>query len=198
MMRWLRLALPCLCLLAVCSMALAQSPEGWDRYLDKYRGPYRGEVIDAETKAPLAGAVFVALWRRDRVYPFHIVTENYAVRETVADPEGRFLLEARDVEERAPRRTHRPEFLIFVPGYGSFPRFQRLPTGFLGGVFEGAGTTVELPRHQGREERRKNLDSIHPYSISDTPFKDIPQLMRRVNEESIAVGLSSYPPPENR
>ncbi len=190
---WLRLTAPCLCLLAVCSMALAQSPEGWDRYLDKYRGPYRGQVIDADTKAPLAGAVFVALWRRDRMYPLHIVTENYAVREIATDSGGRFHMDARDVEEGAPRRTHRPEFLIFVPGYGSFPRFQKAPKGFIGGVFEGMGTTVELLRLEGREERRRNLGTVHPYSISDTPFKDLPQLMRRVNEESIAVGLSPYP-----
>ena len=195
---WLRMPAPCLGLLAVCSVALAQSPEGWDRYLDKYRGPYRGQVIDADTKAPLAGAVFVALWRRDRVYPLHITSEKYAVREIATDSHGRFHMDARDVEEGAPRRTHRPEFLIFVPGYGSFPRFQKAPRGFIGGVFEGAGTTVELPRLEGREERRKNLDAINPYSISDTPLKDIPQLIHKVNEESIAVGLSPYPPPENR
>lgn len=193
---WLRLALPCLCLLAVCSMALAQSPEGWDRYLDKYRGPYRGQVIDADTKTPLAGAVFVALWRRDRVYPFHIVSENYAVRETVTDPDGRFLLGARDVEDGAPRRTHRPEFLIFVPGYGSFPRFQKSPTGFLGGVFEGAGTTVELPRLEGREERRKNLSTFGPHRFSENPFRDLPQLMRTLNQERTAIGLSPYSPAE--
>jgi hypothetical protein len=198
MMLWLRLAMPCLCLLVVYSMALAQSPEGWDRYLDRYRGPYRGQVIDAETKAPLAGAVFVALWRRDRVYPFQIVTENYAVREIVTDPEGRFLLEARDVEEGAPRRTHRPEFLIFVPGYGAFPRFQRSPTGFLGDVFEGAGTTVQLPRLESREERRKHLFTFGPHSFSENPFKDLPQLMRTLNEERTAIGLSPYSPPEKQ
>lgn len=196
MMLSLRVAASCLCLLAVCSMALAQNPEGWDRHLDRYRGPYRGQVIDADTKAPLAGAVFVALWRRDRVYPFHIVTENYAVRETVTDPDGRFLLGARDVEEGAPRRTHRPEFLIFVPGYGSFPRFQRSPTGFLGDVFEGAGTTVELPRLEGRETRRKHLFTFGPNSFSEAPFQDLPQLMRTLNEERIAIGLSPYSPPE--
>jgi hypothetical protein len=193
---WLRLALPCLCLLVVCSIALAQSPEGWDRYLDRYRGQYRGQVIDADTKAPLAGAVFVALWRRDRVYPFHIVTENYAVREVVTDSYGCFLLDARDVEEGAPRRTRRPEFLIFLPGYGSFPSLQKAPTGFLGNVFEESGTTVELARLGGREERRKHLLRIGPHSFSEAPFKDLPALMRKINEESTAIGVSPYPIPE--
>jgi len=198
MTRWLRVATLCLCLLAACSMALAQSPEGWDRYLDRYRGPYRGQVIDADTKTPLAGAVFVALWRRDRVYPFHIVTENYAVREIVTDSDGRFLLDPKDVEEGAPRRTRRPEFLIFLPGYGSFPSLQKAPTGFLGNVFEESGTTVELARLGGREERRKHLLRIGPHSFSEAPFKDLPELMRKINEESIAIGVSPYPTPEKQ
>jgi hypothetical protein len=196
MMLWGRATVSCLCLLVASSIALAQSPEGWDRYLDRYRGPYRGQVIDADTKTPLVGAVFVALWRRDRVYPLHIVSENYAVRETVTDQDGRFLLRARDVEEGAPRRTHRPEFLIFVPGYGSFPRFQKSPTGFLGDVFEGAGTTVELARLEGREERRKSLSTSSPHRFSENPFKDLPQLMRTLNQERIAIGLSPYSPAE--
>lgn len=198
MMPWVRMVVAVVGVLAFDSVAVAQNPEGWDRYLDKYRGPYRGRVIDADTKGPLAGAVFVALWRRDRVYPFHMVSENYAVREVVTDDNGRFVMDAKSVEEGAPRRTRRPEFLIFVPGYGSFPRYHKAPRGFMGGFFEATGTTVELPRLEGLEARRRNLDSINPYSISDTPSKDVPQLMRRVNEESIAVGLTPYPLTENR
>jgi hypothetical protein len=195
---WLRVTALCSCVLVVCSLAWGQSPEGWDRYLDRPRGPYRGQVIDADTKAPLAGAVLVALWRRDRTYPLHIVTENYAVREVVADSEGRFLLDAREVEEGAPRRTRRPEFLIFFPGYGSFPRFQKAPTGFLGNVFEGAGTIVELPRLEGREQRRKHLLTFGVHAFSESPQDELPQLMRRVNEERIAIGLSPYPSPEKQ
>jgi hypothetical protein len=198
MMPWLRVVVAAMCLTALGSVALAQSPEAWDRYLDKYRGPYRGRVIDANTKAPLAGAVFVALWRRDRVYPLHTTTENYAVKEAVTDADGRFDMDARSLEEGAPRRTHRPEFVIFLPGYGAFPRFHKAPRGFLGGVFEGLGTSIELPRLEGREERRKNLGAIHPYSISDTPFKDLSHLMHRINEERTAIGLSPYPSPESR
>jgi len=198
MTHWFRVIAPCLCLLAFCSTALAQSREGWDRYLERYRGPYRGQVIDADTKAPLVGAVFVALWRRDRVYPFHIVTENYAVREIVTDRDGRFLLDARDVEEGAPRRTRRPEFLIFLPGYGSFPGFQKAPTGFTGGIFEGDGMTIQLARMESREERRRHLLMIGPHSFSDTPFKDLPTLMRAINEEGVAIGVSPYPPPEKQ
>ncbi|MGH7316316.1 MAG: hypothetical protein ACREJS_08660, partial [Candidatus Rokuibacteriota bacterium] len=144
MITWLRLvAVSSLLVATGFPAAQAQDTELWDRYLNTPRGPYRAQVIDADTKAPLAGAVVVVLWRRDRVYPFHSVSENYAVREVVTDSEGRFFLDARDVEEGAPRRTNRPEFLIFLPGYGSFPGHQRSPRGFTGGIFERPGTVVE-------------------------------------------------------
>lgn len=174
----------------------SQETELRDRYLGRPRGPYRGQVIDAVTKAPLADAVVVALWRRNRVYPFHSVSEHYAVRETVTDSEGRFLLDAKDVEEGAPSRTYHPEFLIFMPGYGAFPRNHVAPAGFIGGIFERSGAIIELPRLLDREQRWKHLLSFGPHSYSDTPFKDLPEFVRRFNLERMAVGLEPLSPPE--
>jgi hypothetical protein len=186
----------CLLLAASVAPAWAQQAERRDRYLDRPRGPYRGQVVDAETKAPLAGAVVVARWLRDRIHPLHSVAETYAVRETLTDPEGRFVLDARDVEEGAPRQTYHPEFLIFMPGYGSFPRRHVSPKGFTGGIFERTGAVIELPRLVDREQRRRHLLLVSPHSYSEKPFKDLPELMRRINEESNAIGMSPYLPLE--
>lgn len=193
---WVGIVLTCLVLIVVAPAPQAQDVERWDRYLDRPRGPYRGQVVDAETKAPLSGAVVVARWLRDRVYPFHSVAENYAVREAITDSGGRFHLEAKDVEEGAPRRTYHPEFFIFTPGYGSYPKMHASPKGFTGGIFERDGTVVELPRLMAREERRKHLLLFGPGSFSDRPFKELPQLMRGVNAERIAVGLEPHVAPE--
>lgn len=194
MIAWVRVVALCGVLVVAGSPASSQDTERWDRYLDRPRGPYRGQVVDAETKAPLAGAVVVVRWLRDRVYPVHMVAENYAVRETITDAEGRFFLDAKDVEERAPRRTRRPGFLIFLPGYGSYPKQHVSPTGFTGGMFEPPGTIVELPRLVDREERRKHLWSFGPHSYSDKPFRELPELMRRINAERISLGLEPYSP----
>jgi hypothetical protein len=193
-MTWLRLVVVCGVLVVADPPAWSQDTELWDRYLDRPRGPYRGQVIDAETKAPLAGAVVVVRWLQDRVYPVHMVAENYAVRETITDAEGGFFLDAKDVEERAPRRTRRPGFLIFLPGYGSYPKQHVSPTGFTGGMFERPGTIVELPRLVDREARRKHLWSFGPHSYSDKPFRELPKLMRRINAERISIGLEPYSP----
>jgi len=184
-------------LLLGCASAWAQVPEGWDRLLGPDRGrPYRGQILDSETKAPLAGAVVVALWRRERVYPFQVNTERYAVRETVTDSDGRFLMEVKDIEEGAPRRTRKPEFLVFLPGYGAFPHRYTSPKGFLAELFEGSGTTVEVPRLENREDRLSNLSSFGPHSFSEKPHKELPRLMRAIDEERVALGLRPYPPAE--
>lgn len=198
MTRWLRTMTVCTWLLVTCASAGAQIPEGWDRYLGRHRGPYRGQMLESQTKTPLAGAVVVALWRRDRVYPFQVNSEHYAVRETVTDSDGRFVMEVRDIEDGAPRRTRKPEFLVFLPGYGAFPHRYTSPKGFLAELFEGAGTIVEVPRLETREERLNNLSSFGPHRLSETPEKDLPRLMKAVDDERIALGLDPHPLPEKK
>ena len=182
-------------ILICCAPVVAeqQMPEGWDRYLDHPRGPYRGRIIDAETKAPLPGAVVVALWWRDRVYPFQVNSERYATRETAADSDGHFVMHSRDIEEAAPRRTHKPEFFIFFPGYGSFPSRHSSPKGFIAELFYGPGGTVELTRLHRQQDRRNNLSNADPHRFSSTPQSDLPRLMNAVNQERASIGLKPYP-----
>jgi len=197
-MRWWVQAIAGLFLVATSTVTWAQTPEGWDRYLNRPRGPYRGQVIDADTRAPLVGAVVVAYWPRDRIFPFHSVMEHYAVREVLTDADGRFVINSEEIEERAPKLTLYPSFLIFMPGYGAFPRLQKAPTGFTGGIFEGSGAVVELRRLEDREDRRRNLRAIPPNSFTDTPFTDLPNLMKRINEERGFLGLLPFSPAEGR
>jgi hypothetical protein len=199
MSRWVRAVVAGMGVLVVCASAWAQMPEGWDRLLGPNRGrPYRGLILDSDTKAPLAGAVVVAMWMRERMYPFQVNTEHYAVRETVTDAEGRFVMEVKDIEEGAPRRTRKPEFLVFLPEYGTYPHGYTAPKGFLAELFEGSGTTIELPRRTSRRERLDSLSSANPHRFSQTPHQYLPRLMKAVDAERIALGLSPYPPPEKQ
>jgi len=149
------------------------------------RGPYRGRVVDAETKQPLAGAAVVAMWDRVRRLPLHSRNEFYAAREVLTDADGHFVLDARDIEENAPEETYLPHFVIYYPGYGFFPRYQVTPQGYIGGIFEGAGATVELRRLRGREERLVILDGLPP----SVPDEAMVQLLRLINAERGTLGL---------
>ena len=176
--------------------AAGASAQAWDRYLDGYHGPYRGRVVDAETKQPIAGAVVVAVWSRQKIYPLHSTTARYAAREALTENDGTFVIHARELEENAPRYTLKPYFQIFFPGYGAYRTLVFTQRGFQHGTtFEGAGVTVGLPRLKTRDERRENLRGVDPYTVSDTPFKDIPEFTRLFNEERATLGLQPYPAP---
>ena len=190
---WVRVvAMLCLLVTAGPIGAWSQQTELRDRYLGRPRGPYRGQVIDAETKAPLAGAVVMALWRQNRSIPFTrcLRTTRYVRRLPDRKDDSSWMLRTlRRVTE-----SHAPEFLIFIPQYGSFPSNYVAPPGYIGGIFERPGAVVELPRLESRDARRRNLRALDPYGYSETPFRDLPELMRRLNAESISVGLDPYTP----
>lgn len=154
------------------------------RYLDGYHGPYRGLVIDAETKTPLAGAAAVAVWTREVVYPLHSSTRGYRVREVLTAEDGTFEIDARDLEEGAPRRTLRPYFVIFFRGYAPLQ-------GRYGGKFERPGAIAELRPVTCAEQRRLG-DRIDPYGLSETPFRELPNLMRLLNAHRADCGLNPY------
>jgi hypothetical protein len=166
------------------SLAAAQPP---DHYLEGYGGPYRGRVVGADTKSPLSGAVVVAYWYRETVAPapLHSSDVILTAREAVTDDDGRFVLDARDVEETAPSRTLRPYFIIFMPGYGSFPNQQKQFKQVPRRLFDGSGTQVELPRLRTRDEQ---IDSIHVFPAL-LPRSLVPRLSALVNVERARLGL---------
>lgn len=178
--------------LASCTTAAAQTEDG-DGYVNGQKGTYRGRVLDAGTGRPLAGVVVVAVWRRDRVVPLGSRSEHYASREALTNENGDWVIEANDVERGAPRRTRRPFFTIFLPSYGRPRELAGTPPSPPWTFYEGSGNTIEMARLQARDERRDVVATMHPYWLSEAPFKEIPEFMRLVNQESLAVGLHPYP-----
>jgi hypothetical protein len=165
--------------------ARAQRPRDHP-YLEGPEGPYHGRVVDAETGSPLAGAVVVAVWSRERVLPFQSSIVFHAVREVLTGSDGAWVLDGRDVEARAPDRTLLPSFDVYYPGYaaitsGVFTRFGGSETGDMA-----AGGTVRLPRLQTREDRRLRFPMI---PATPKPFGDVPNLMRLINIERASLGL---------
>jgi len=174
---------------------LAAAAQG-DDYLDGYHGPYRGRVVDAETKEPLAGAVVVARWLRVKTEPLRASTVHYAVRETLTEANGEFVLHAEDIETSAPEKTKHPHFEVFFPGYGSFLSLAFARRGFQRGDFEGSGMNIGLPRLSSPQERRHYL--VSPFDFSEQPFAELPHLMRLVNLERLRLNLEPYPSMEQQ
>src|SRR5438093_11687413 len=58
-------------------------------------GPWRGQVVDAETGKPLEGVVVLAIWEKLSPGVIHPARHFHDVDELVTDPSGRFVVPAR-------------------------------------------------------------------------------------------------------
>ncbi len=144
-------------------------------------GPYRGRVIDGQTRQPLAGAAVVAVWYWEGWGPGHPSERLHDALEVVTGPDGEFVL---------PQKTHfaltggvnEPYIVIYYPGYKDF----------LGGRpteserAAGEPKLVELVRASNSERPRY---AGLPTQAGGVPYAKIPNLIRLVNQERRALGL---------
>ncbi len=156
-------------------------------------GPYRGKVIDAETKAPIEGAVVVGVWRRQPALAMHPKYLFEEAKEVLTDKDGEFTLPGHFSFRSilSPLSEVWVDIYIYKPGYGSFPRFQTSPPVKQSHddkirPFETHGL-VELPRLKTREER---LAIIHEGCPSgDIPDDKIQRLIAAMNVDRVALGF---------
>ena len=152
-------------------------------------GPYRGTVVDAETKKPLAGAVILAILFRETIVLVAAhgpAVDYHDSLEVLADSSGEFVV---------PEKTHltpfgrirEPDFVVYYPGYAPYPSLKAEPRG--GDVdmaYERKAFSFRLSRLISREERMGLADL--PVS-SRVPETAIPNLLGLVNKERLDLGL---------
>lgn len=147
-------------------------------------GPFRGKVLDADTKEPLEGAVAIVVWHRpDPTTLGHtgIFVEAF---ETLTDPQGEFTLPAFTSVNPS---VEPPNFRIFKPGYGSYPKFHTRAQGTLRDSAR-QPAVVELPKLKTREERLKVYDAIC-LGLARVPDQKIPNVVRLNTIEAQGLGL---------
>jgi hypothetical protein len=160
----LRLPISGLCALL---LALILSPPTVDAL-----GPWKAQVVDAETRQPLAGGVVVAVWKKYLPVEGTVGIFEYVDSiEEVTGGDGQFVIPERDFSATNSHILDEPDFYLFKPGYGQW-RFQG-EEGWLklnpaekkkryeeaGRQFEGKGITIEMPPLKTREERLKFYQS---------------------------------------
>jgi hypothetical protein len=86
--------------------------------------------------------------------------------------------------------------VVYFPGYGYYPGGLATRRGSVRGDFQGADTTVELPRLGNRQERLKVVGSLPP--STSIPDEKIPKLLRLINIERVDLGLQPIPFPRGK
>ena len=129
-------------------------------------GPWRAQVLDAETGQPLEGVVIVALWEKYTTSPAGWAGgRTIAVEEAVTGPDGRFEIPAKTLINWLPILTEirGPEFVIVKPGYGYWtivrpeakPNRPREELRYPAEVLAEQGAVIAMPPLKTQEERLK-------------------------------------------
>lgn len=153
---------------------------GWLVYTG---GPFRGQLLDAETRLPLEGAVVLFYWERD-VYggAGGPVAFFLTAKEVLTDKEGRFHIPWFIGASLNPLSVVRePLSIFYYPGYASV-RADVTPRE---GKLFADPTVILMRRLVGREERLRGID-VFPGGVPD---EAMPNLSRLVNIERAALGL---------
>jgi len=158
-------------------------------------GPYRGTVVDAASKRPLANAAVVLIWQRpDDQFPQRRLT--VAVSEAMTDGAGQFVFNVASIEQQLATRSFPPRIMIFKPGYAHFPQPGMLhPPGALATRFVVPGVEVSLTPVSDYDDRAEafnqfvalfNANQVEFLSLmypTPTGREGIPETLQMLREE---------------
>ena len=91
---------------------------------------FNGRVIDADTKEPIEGAIVVVVWETERTTPTATHVDLKDVKECLTDKNGEWSIKGPKGRDDWPIPymslfipfTKEPEFIVFKPGYCSWPK----------------------------------------------------------------------------
>lgn len=129
-------------------------------------GPWKGKIIDIDTKEPIEGAVVLAIWERAYRTVSGDKTYFYEAKEVLTDKDGKFEIPAYTPINLLPLISYikGPYFIIFKPGYLSLEEHideniidKKVELQKFGKVYRLSPGIIELPKLKTKEERIKNL-----------------------------------------
>jgi hypothetical protein len=170
-------------------------------------GPYRGTVVDAVSKRPVANAAAVLIWQSpDDQFPQRRRTA--AVSEAMTDGAGQFVFNVASIEQRLATRSFAPRIMIFKPGYAHFPQPGMLhPPGALATRFAVPGVEVSLTPVSDYDDRAEafnhfvslfNANGVEYLSLmypTPTGKEVIPETIKLLREEFKHLRATAPQPP---
>lgn len=81
----------------------------------RYDGPYKGRVIDSDTREPIEGVVILGTWYTEHFSPAGPTHDFYDAKETVTDKNGEFSISGKGL--RILSNLDPMNVLIFKAGY---------------------------------------------------------------------------------
>jgi hypothetical protein len=157
-------------------------------YVVRYDGTYSGKVVDADSRAPIEGAVVLGTWYTERPTVGGAVHEYYDARETVTDMEGKFAIPGQGL--RIMSRLLPMSVLIFKAGYGyeQAGEWDSINTGLYSKdriKWEGDKPTFPLKKLTMEERKRQGGPPM------EAPEKKMPFMLEEINKDRVEQGLDA-------
>ena len=159
------------------------------------KGPWRGKVVDAETKQPIEGAAVVAVWIRETGTPAGTDTGFVDAAETLTDKTGDFEIPSkRFLSIIGIRHIKGPFFTFYKPGFSATPKWvTKMPYDkrTQSDYFEVQGASVELSEAITKEQR---LEALHNAEFDLDYFRKakLRKIFKLINEENKNLGFEGY------
>lgn len=158
---------------------------GWLYYWD---GPYKGKVIDADIGEPIEGAAVVGVAYIGIVAGIKDAMPFFCdAKEAVTDKNGAFILPKISCLNLWPLAgMNKPHFVVFKPGYLSYPPRSMEASAFTGVEFKDKRQqqVIKLKKAITYEERRSTLGLVDISDVKKTPY-----LLKLINEERRNLGF---------
>ena len=157
-------------------------------YAARVDGPYKGRVIDADTRQPIEGVVILGVWNREIITAGGATHNFYDAMETVTDKNSEF--EVKGLGLLVLSNVIPMDVLIFKAGYeywGLGP-WRGLKEGYLSSKkvkWEGDKAIIPL-RKLTMEERRKNIPPLPP---GEAPLGKVILMLKEFNRNSLELKL---------
>jgi hypothetical protein len=168
---------------------------------------FHGRVIDADTKEPIEGAAVVIHWVEARATVAGESTRFKDVKEVLTDKDGKWSITGPEGSQgddltayftffTGIHYTRKPDFIIFKPGYCSYPAGLSIEAckeiKFTGTGETIAGKTLELPKMQKIINREDRLKAMPAPVAGEGSIQKQKEFLRLLNEESRYLGIPEY------
>ena len=159
-----------------------------------YLAPYKGKVIDAETKKPIEGAAVLIIYYNESPTIAGSSVLPADAQEAVTDSKGEFNIPWRIARFGILNWYPEAGVKIFKPGYGFFPRHRLSEAIGANRSWPPAYEYIvyEIPKLHTKEEKRKNL----PPTYNRIPYQKKARYFEDINKERIGLGLEPLTIPD--
>ena len=153
---------------------------------------YYGKVVDAATRKPIEGAAVLAVYMTEQYGLAGSVSQFADAREVLTDKNGEFRIPAIRINtfRLLSGWERHPQFTIFKPGYGCYPRHSGVSPMFVpnGTLPANQYVTIELPNVQN-EPKHSRLKNYGCYPSPAVPVAAYKNLLHLINQEAVSLGL---------